>query len=353
MRTRKKDVKYCGVDAGKIMGANPKLNPEMFDLFVHYFTERHLIYKRKELEGKPRPWTKDPILQQYKFTNVFRENDRVSRQIIQMVSLNDDLTLEDKVANTFLIRSWNNPSTFKDLGGPWTAREIYSPKLKEKVRPLYNRLLQENPERKWWSSAYNQGGTKYAWKFPDGEGFSRAPSEEEGRKYKDYEPDIPLRVFHIGPWLKQQQVFKHIMQAENQMEVYDIIRGLRGFAEFLAYQVFVDLTYIPDFPFSENEFVICGPGCKRGMDILFEDYDYLTHEEALFWLRDNIEDMCRFGYANGSMKNPYTPKALFNDRAPYDRKLNIMALENCFCEFQKYHRTFTGKSRPRVKYGTR
>jgi hypothetical protein len=28
--------------------------------------------------GKPKPWTNDPILQQYKFTNIFREDDRVT-----------------------------------------------------------------------------------------------------------------------------------------------------------------------------------------------------------------------------------------------------------------------------------
>lgn len=353
MRTKKKDVRYCGVDAEKIFAASPKISPRKLDLFVHYFTERHTVYRLKELERRPRPWTKDPILQQYKFTNVFRENDRVSRQVIQLVSLNDDLSLEDKVVNTFLIRAWNNPDTFKDLGGPWEAWEVYSPTLKENVRPTYSHLLAEDPGRKWWSSAYNQGGTKRSWKSPNRLGFERITAGRKPVAYIDYEPDIPLRVFHIGPWLKQQRVFERLMKAKDQQEAYHIIKGVRGFSDFLAYQVFVDLTYIPEFPFSENEFVVCGPGCRRGMDVLFDDYGGLTYEEALFWLRDNIEEICREWYSRGVVKNRYAPKKLFNDRELGSWNLNIMALENCFCEFYKYHKALSGNGRPRVRYGTR
>ncbi len=42
--------------------------------FVH---ERHQIYLRRQA-GQPKPWTANPILQQYRFTNVYRELDRVT-----------------------------------------------------------------------------------------------------------------------------------------------------------------------------------------------------------------------------------------------------------------------------------
>jgi 5-hmdU DNA kinase, helical domain len=44
-------------------------------LFWYWIAERHAIYLRR-LVGRPKPWTTDPIFQQYKFTNPFRENDR-------------------------------------------------------------------------------------------------------------------------------------------------------------------------------------------------------------------------------------------------------------------------------------
>ena len=101
---------------------------------------------------------------------------------------------------------------------------------------------------------------------------------------------------------------------------------MRGFADFLAYQVFVDLTYIEDFPFSENEFVIAGPGCKRGMDKLFIDRDDMTYEECLFWLRDRFDKLMSW----------------------LDRKGHWP--ENCFCEFSKYMKALDGTGRPKVRY---
>lgn len=354
MQDKKRDTPYCGVRKSVVMKAEPKLNPENMAHLMRFIVERYKIHVRKDILGKPRPWTSDPVLQTYKFTNVFREDDRVSRALIELVSHNSSLTLKEKVLNTFLFRSWNNPDTFTDFGGPFTVKEIYNGlELKEQVRPIYHNLLSLDPDRKWWSSAYNQGGTKYAWKFPDGEGFSRAPSEEQGKQFKDYEPDIPLRVFHIGPWLKERKVFSRLMQAEDQQQAYEIIRGIRGFAEFLAYQVFVDLTYIPEFPFSENDFVVAGPGCKRGLNLVFKDYAGMTHEEALFWLRDNLESC--FEELHGANRFPYqvpawNPEKLFKHREPWDRHINVMSLENCFCELSKYVKAVNGTGRPRNTY---
>src|ERR1051325_10786125 len=44
-------------------------------LFWWWISERHAIYL-KRARGDAKPWTTDPILQLYKFTNPFRENDR-------------------------------------------------------------------------------------------------------------------------------------------------------------------------------------------------------------------------------------------------------------------------------------
>lgn len=44
------------------------------DLFWYWINERHRIYLKKTA-GEPKPWTSDPILQKFKFTNVFRQLD--------------------------------------------------------------------------------------------------------------------------------------------------------------------------------------------------------------------------------------------------------------------------------------
>lgn len=339
MKTKLRDTRYCGVSRKTIESAYPTFYPEMLVRFHHFITERYTIHLRKDILQQPPPWTKDRILRAYRFTNIFREDDRVSRALIDQVSSNNDLTLEEKILNTFLFRSWNNPRTFQDFGGPWSAEEIYDGlTLKEKVRPLYRELSKAEPDRKWWTSAYNQGGTKRVWGCPgiDGSG--------------DRELDIPLRVFHIGPWLLQENTVSRLLEATYQSQAYEIIQQQRGFANFMAYQIFVDLTYIKDFPFSENEFVVAGPGCKWGLDMLFSDLDWMSYEEALFWLRDNINDLFQELYKGHKIKEPWLPNTFFIDRKSYDRHLNVMSLENCFCEFSKYIRAYRNVGRPRCRY---
>lgn len=351
MQTKPRDVKYCGVNAKKIKKAEPYLHEENTAHLLHFIVERYRIHVKKDILKKPRPWTNDPILQSYKFTNVFREDDRVSRALIELVSTNKQLTLEEKILNTFLLRSWNNPDTFTDFGGPWTAKEIYNGlDLKERVRPLYHRLLKADPDRKWWSSAYNQGGVKSVWKFPSGNGHIMGADKNDIKSTPGYESDIPLRVFHIGPCLKEKNIVERLLKADNQKQAYEIIREVPGCAEFMAYQIFVDLAYIKEFPFSENEFVIAGPGCKRGLDYLFTDYGGLTYEESLFWLRDNIDEYFIALQHGDYAKHDWDPEKLFKRRPEGDRCLNIMALENCFCELSKYLRAYYGTGRPRKHY---
>lgn len=52
-----------------------------FDRFLYYIRERYAVRVRR-LSGAPRPWTEDPILHTYKFTNVKREWDAVSQWLL-------------------------------------------------------------------------------------------------------------------------------------------------------------------------------------------------------------------------------------------------------------------------------
>lgn len=332
MQNKRADVKYCGVNQQKIREAQPKLNAVALKHFYDFVTERYKIHVRKDFLKQKAPWTNNPILLQYKFCNVRREHDRQSQYLIKNISTNPCLSLEDKIVNSFYFRAWNNWDTMRDLGGPWTAKDLYSSQMKEQVRSIYQQLAAEDPDRKWWSSAYNQGGTKQAWRYPN-------PNEKINKE--DY---IPLRVFHIGPWLKEHNTVEKLLNARDQQAAFEAIKEIQGFADFLAYQVFVDLTYIKEFPFSENEFVVAGPGCRNGLNKLFDDYDGLTLEEALFWLADNIDEIFN------KIHPPFWAGRLFVDLPQEDRFFSVMCLENCMCEFCKYIRTIEGNGRPRVKY---
>jgi hypothetical protein len=53
--------------------------PERLETYLYWIKERELIrYRKEELKEEP-PWTEDEILKQFKFCQVFREDDRTTR----------------------------------------------------------------------------------------------------------------------------------------------------------------------------------------------------------------------------------------------------------------------------------
>ena len=50
--------------------------------FFDFCKERESIRKKRD-SGEPFPWSNDPIFQNGRFLNVFREDDRVSKAIIK------------------------------------------------------------------------------------------------------------------------------------------------------------------------------------------------------------------------------------------------------------------------------
>jgi hypothetical protein len=89
---------------------------------VEYFAlarERESI-RRKRLAGEPPPWTDDPILRTWRFTNVHRENDKTTlwldervRKILSARCKNGDMGARIHLVQSVLIFRWFN---FIDTG---------------------------------------------------------------------------------------------------------------------------------------------------------------------------------------------------------------------------------------------
>lgn len=58
-----------------------QFDPDMVQILVHWVRERELIRLRREA-GQPWPWTTDPVLREWRFCNVRRSDDRVSRELL-------------------------------------------------------------------------------------------------------------------------------------------------------------------------------------------------------------------------------------------------------------------------------
>ena len=95
--------------ADKLPDASLDVSAEHHAEFFRTMFERQMIWKRRFLDQAPRPWTEDPILRDYKFTNVYRELDRNSQWQIRNILLDDSLSLTDLVWKMMVFRYFNNP----------------------------------------------------------------------------------------------------------------------------------------------------------------------------------------------------------------------------------------------------
>ena len=92
-----------------------KKRQEVYDLYWYFACERQNIFIKK-LNGEPAPWTKDPILQEYKFCNSYRVNDRVSQYLLKNVIYNGkNYSDDDMLFRILLFKLFNKESTWELL----------------------------------------------------------------------------------------------------------------------------------------------------------------------------------------------------------------------------------------------
>lgn len=85
--------------------------------FWAFVSERDAIWSRRE-GGQPEPWTSDPILRDYHFTNVHRHKDPGTRWIVDACERRGLVDLPDVLFAVYAYRSLNRVSTFETHGFP-------------------------------------------------------------------------------------------------------------------------------------------------------------------------------------------------------------------------------------------
>ena len=85
-----------------------KKRQKVYDLYWYFACERQNIFLKK-LNGESAPWTDDKILQEYKFCNSYRINDRVSQYLLKNVIYNGKNYFdEDMLFRILLFKLFNN-----------------------------------------------------------------------------------------------------------------------------------------------------------------------------------------------------------------------------------------------------
>lgn len=328
MKHKQNDIPYLGCREDKILAAQPTLNLENFRHLHRWIVDRYAVHIRKDVEKLPAPWTDNPIIQEFRFTNVRREHDKETKWVIENVC-KADMTVANKWMNLILFRMVNKSKTC----------EHFMPIDFDRVdwEKINNYVMTAPDDYVMFTNAFKTSGVKGA----------AAKALGHTSAFKDKEHGVPPLISVIQycqSIYEKGDLINAICSCNNAQQVFQALQGVPGIGYFLAYQIFVDYTYCPESPWSENEFVVAGPGARRGLDCVFANRDGMTYEESLFWLRDNWQTICDW------LQLPWNPDQIFVDLDPEDRYMNVMSLQNCHCEISKYIRAVEGSGRPRNKY---
>ena len=299
----------------KMSPANPTI---VYETYWRFATERQNIFFRR-LRGQESPWTDDAILQQYKFTNVYRASDRVSQYLIKNVIYKGEQTPEELFFRTILFKIFNRIET-------WALLESRFGEVSYKgySRKHYDDTLTEAIER-------NQRIYSAAYIMPSG-GRSSASL---GRKHR----------MHLGlvESMMRDDLPQQLCDAKTMAVAFELLRSYPTLGDFLAYQYVTDLNYSVLTEFSETEFVVPGPGARSGLQKCFRDLGGLNEAETIKMVRDRQEgEFEALGLSFQSL---------------WGRPLQLIDCQNLFCEVDKYSRikhpefsSASGRTRIKQRY---
>ena len=274
-------------------------NDSTLQYYFYFIQERMNIFWRK-VEGES-VFTEDPILQEFKFTNVYRACDRVSQYLIKNVIYKnlDIYSPEDALLRILLFKVFNRIETWEYL-----EEQTDITVTNYNVSKLSKALTLRQDHHPIFSNAYMMTGCH--------SGYEEITSKHQ----------VWLQMMEDE--FIRKHGFKKILKASSLSEVYNLLRSLPLIGDFLAYQYSIDFNYSPYLNFDEDSFVKAGIGAVRGIKKCFLSYGH-NYEEAIYYVYDHFEELQKkYGYTE------FRPLP--------GRKPKLIDLQNCFCETDKYLR---------------
>ncbi|KAJ7041200.1 hypothetical protein C8F04DRAFT_1080514 [Mycena alexandri] len=303
-------------EQGPIVIRGQTLRPTIvFNTLFQWLHERKTIDDRRRA-GMPAPWTKDALMQKYKFCNAYRLLDRTSQYVITEVIEKGSQDRTELLFRILLFNSFNRIDTWKLLlrsfGGTPTWKAF---KLTE-----YDRVL---------TAALDRGETLFC-----------------GAYMK-----IGYRLDFDTNHMRHLQLLELLMEALPSVlaeatyaaDVYEQIAAFQGMGAFSTYQLMLSLSYSPLLNFAANDFVIPGIGASSGLVKLFGASMRKAKEvvpdieaDVLRWLTETQ----RAQFARLGLDFPYlcVPGGELLE-------LDVADIEHAVCEVDKYAR----KAHPHIK----
>lgn len=294
----------------------PAKTTEVYNSYWKFSVLRQETFFSK-VEGKPFPWTNDPVISKYKFTNAYRSSDRVSQYLIRNVIYNDDLPSSPKeiLFRILLFKLFNKIETWELL-----KHSFGTPVYEDFKFIHYDKIL---------TNAISSGKPIY----------SAAYIMPSGKSYFGYMRKHSNHLKLIEHIIENHTV-ERLLETQKMQTAFEILKSFPSLGDFLAYQLLIDINYSTILNFSESEFVVPGPGAKSGISKCFSDTGGLSDVEIIKLMTDRQEkEFERLGLSFKTL---------------WGRRLQLIDCQNLFCEVDKYarvnHPTIKGNSdRVRIK----
>ncbi|PKN53273.1 MAG: hypothetical protein CVU55_03105 [Deltaproteobacteria bacterium HGW-Deltaproteobacteria-13] len=276
----------------------PTKTTAVFDTYWRFAAERQEIFFKRIARAEP-PWTKDVVLQSYKFTNAYRASDRVSQFLIRHVIYDGSQEIDEIFFRILLFKTFNKIETWQHLVD--NLGQIFWREFSFKA---YDKILTNAQAAK--KSIYSA-----AYIMPSG-----------GRHGVH-------RIKHRNHLLLIQKMMADALPAQisdskSMQVVFNLLRSYPMIGDFLAYQYAIDINYSTLTNFNEMSFIVPGPGAKDGIRKCFSDFGGLSEVDIIKLMADRQEDE----FARLGIK--------FKDL--WGRSLQLIDCQNLFCEVDKYAR---------------
>lgn len=283
--------------------------------FLAFMKEREMIRINKEAHKKW-PWTKDKILQTYKFTNVHRRDDRTTRYLVKNFYSKYTIYKPEVILFNCAVFRWFGTAGFAARVG-WT-KKLNAKSLKHILDTATQMKRKEG--KKIFTGAYivTSGGVSM-------------PKE----KY------VVERV--LAPFCGGAVAVSKVMLAERSWEAgYHEMQNYPGYGGngFMAKEVLQDALLCGAFKgmMDRDSWTPVGPGARRGLRSVYGLKESPKEKEAI--------ELCIDLWHK--VKKPWAKWA--GNVAGAGDDLSAHDVQFQLCEFYKFMKVKTGKGRPRSIY---
>lgn len=257
-----------------------------------------IFYRRRA--GQIAPCSDDPILNEYKFCNVYRALDRESQHLIRDVAYAPKVAPEDRLFQIVLYRFFSRWTTWQSL----TKILSHAPTLADLASGELAKVLEE---------VRRKNKTLYTGAFI----LCATDAFGEGLKHRN----------HLALWRKMfvdDRLSTRLLRTRSFKEIYETLETYPLIGPFMAYQIAIDLNYSELINFSENDFTQPGPGALRGIRKAFQSLGGLTPPQIVLWMVEHqTEEFAKQGISFPGL---------------FGRPLQAIDCQGLFCEFDKYCR---------------